>query len=466
MQNVVREDLDAVNAILTVHVTKDEYKPVFDKKLKTLRQKAQIKGFRKGQTPMSLVTKMYGQGLLVEVVQEEINQRLSDYLEKAGNTFLGQPLFNEAQEPLAFDLNDMKDYAVRFDLGITPSFELKGWDKSNVITIPEISDTEELINKQLELIRLQYGEKVELTENDTAQSNDIIYVHIQELKDGEVLENGHQTDTTFLLSDRIEDHFLQLVLGKPIGESFDFDPYTVEKNSKEDHVRKYILNLEDPKATTGRQFRGQITKIGRSLPAEMNADLFEKILNRPGATEEEVRLEIKDQVLKNTEKEIQEYVLTSNKANLMEVNDFPLPTEFLKKWFASRLEEDQQKPTKENSEQAFLVDVKWTLIREKLLDKMDLTVTDEEIKDDYGQKIRQYLGGQADEQMIASLKETIMNNKEMAQQIAQEISNRKTYEACLESLDIRTESVHSDAYSDWMNNAYDKLLAQFNSMML
>jgi trigger factor len=466
MQNVVREDLDAVNVLLTVHVTKDDYKPVFDKKLKNLRQKAQIKGFRKGQTPMSLVTKMYGQGLLVEVVQEEINQRLSEYLESAGNAFLGQPLFNEAQEPLEFDLSDMKDYAVKFDLGITPSFELQGWDKSNQITIPEISDTEELINKQIELLRLQHGERVELTENDVTQSNDIIHVFLEELNDGQILENGHQTDTTFLLSDQIEAHFLDQVLGKPIGERFDFDPYAVEKNSKDDNVRKYILKLEDPQATTSRQFRGQITKIGRSLPAEVNAELFEKVLNKPGATEEELRNEIRDQVLKNAEKEIQEYVLTCNKANLLVVNDFPLPTDFLKRWFASRLEEDQQKPTKENSEQAFLVDVKWTLIREKLLDKVDLTVTDEEIKEDYGQKIRQYLGGNADQQMIDSLKDTILNNKEMAQQIAQEISNRKTYQACLEYLDIRTEPVHSEAYSEWMNNAYDKLLARFNGMML
>ena len=51
MPNVVREDIDNLNAVLKVQIGRNDYEPKFNNELKKLRNEATIKGFRKGKTP-------------------------------------------------------------------------------------------------------------------------------------------------------------------------------------------------------------------------------------------------------------------------------------------------------------------------------------------------------------------------------------------------------------------------------
>ena len=51
--------LDALNAELTIKVSKADYAEKVDSVLKGYRKKANIPGFRKGQVPMGLIKKQY-----------------------------------------------------------------------------------------------------------------------------------------------------------------------------------------------------------------------------------------------------------------------------------------------------------------------------------------------------------------------------------------------------------------------
>ena len=66
--NVSLQNIDKVSAELTVKLEKADYQEKVDKELKSLRQKAQIPGFRKGMVPTSLIKKMYGKSVIAEVV--------------------------------------------------------------------------------------------------------------------------------------------------------------------------------------------------------------------------------------------------------------------------------------------------------------------------------------------------------------------------------------------------------------
>ena len=63
---------DATSAILTVKIQEADYASLVEKQLKTIRQKANIPGFRPGMVPMGLVKKQYG----TAVKAEEINKLL------------------------------------------------------------------------------------------------------------------------------------------------------------------------------------------------------------------------------------------------------------------------------------------------------------------------------------------------------------------------------------------------------
>ena len=70
--NVSLQNIDTVSSELTVKLEKADYQEKVDKELKSLRQKAQIPGFRKGMVPTSLIKKMYGKSVIAEVVNKRL----------------------------------------------------------------------------------------------------------------------------------------------------------------------------------------------------------------------------------------------------------------------------------------------------------------------------------------------------------------------------------------------------------
>ena len=61
--NVSLKNNDAVSGIVKLEIVKADYADQVDKSLRSLRQKANVPGFRKGMVPMGMVKKMYGNPL-------------------------------------------------------------------------------------------------------------------------------------------------------------------------------------------------------------------------------------------------------------------------------------------------------------------------------------------------------------------------------------------------------------------
>ena len=81
--NITKKDIDKLNAVLTVEVSKEDYSDNVEKVLKNYRKTANIPGFRKGHIPMGMVKKQYGKAVLVE----EVNKVLQDALKEKLSIF-------------------------------------------------------------------------------------------------------------------------------------------------------------------------------------------------------------------------------------------------------------------------------------------------------------------------------------------------------------------------------------------
>ena len=89
--NSTKNNVDALNAIVTVEVSKSDYAPKVEKVLADYRKNAAIKGFRKGTVPMSLIHKQYGKAVLLEEVNKVLQENLNKYLVAEKLDILGNP---------------------------------------------------------------------------------------------------------------------------------------------------------------------------------------------------------------------------------------------------------------------------------------------------------------------------------------------------------------------------------------
>ena len=92
--NITRENIDELNAILTISIEKNDYETTVNDVLKNYRKKANMPGFRPGMVPAGLVKKMHGKAALVEEVNKILSKSLTEYIHAENLNVLGEPMPN------------------------------------------------------------------------------------------------------------------------------------------------------------------------------------------------------------------------------------------------------------------------------------------------------------------------------------------------------------------------------------
>ena len=89
---IIKNQIDDLNLELTLSIVKEDYSDKKKKRISEYRRKAEIKGFRKGMVPVSLVEKMYGPSALVDSVNDVISEALNNYIRENSLRVVGEPL--------------------------------------------------------------------------------------------------------------------------------------------------------------------------------------------------------------------------------------------------------------------------------------------------------------------------------------------------------------------------------------
>jgi len=80
--NISKENIDALNAVITLTVDKVDYEKKVDDVLKDYRKKVNMPGFRPGKVPAGVVKKMYGKAVLAEEVNKLVSKTFINLLLK------------------------------------------------------------------------------------------------------------------------------------------------------------------------------------------------------------------------------------------------------------------------------------------------------------------------------------------------------------------------------------------------
>jgi FKBP-type peptidyl-prolyl cis-trans isomerase (trigger factor) len=107
--------------------------------------------------PAGLVKKMYGKGILADVLNKLVGEHLQKHIEDNKIQILGDPLPSE--ESPRIDLDNEDTFTFLFDIAVAPEFDAKLNGKNK---LPEytIEPTKEMIDKQVEAYTNRFGEYI------------------------------------------------------------------------------------------------------------------------------------------------------------------------------------------------------------------------------------------------------------------------------------------------------------------
>ena len=373
--NVTLNKTDAVNAVITVEVEKADYAKEVENSLKDLRKNAVIAGFRKGMVPVSFLRQKYGKSLLAEELNKLVSKTLSDYIPKNIPNILGEPLPPEKQDPIDFD--NREDFVFTFDIGLSPAIDVR-LTKDDTIPYYLIQVSDEMIDKQIENLKAQYGSHEKM---DDVEDNDLVKGRLIELdENGEPKPGGISIENAVLIPKFMkEEEEKTKFLNAKLHSTIIFNPYKAYEGNESELASFLHIKKEEAKNYTG-DFSFEILEITRYKTADLNRELFD-IVFEPGTvnSEESFRKKLKEgMALQLVPESDYRFILDARKLLEEKASNLQFPDTFLKRWLLA----SNSKRTPESVEEEYpkiRKNLTFQLIRKHLMEENGITVEENEL---------------------------------------------------------------------------------------
>jgi len=445
--NITKENVDELNAILKITLDEGDYTERVEQVLKDYRKTATMPGFRPGKVPAGLIKKLYGTPVLVEEINKLVSESITKYLIDEKLNVLGEPLPNKDMNA-EFDWDTQKEFEFIFDLGLAPELEFALTQKDKV-PFYKIDVDKEMISSTKDNYAQRLGtlEAVEKIEGNELLKGNLVQVDESEA----VIETGITTeDSTMSLEVMKDETISKSFIGKVVGDSLVLD---MKKAYPNDTELASILKI-DKELVPGISpvFKFSIKEISRFNKAEINQEMFDKLYGKDKVkSEEEFTEKIVEELTHNLAHDSEYRFKVDAKEMLMKKAKFDLPVEFLKRWL---LEANKDKINEEKLEEefpAFEENLKWQLIRDKLIKDNELDVKDEEVQGfarDYAlMQFRQYGMSDVPEENLNQYADDILKNEEEKKKIYEKLFEDKVFDHVREVVKLEEKQVSSEKFN-------------------
>jgi len=437
-----KNQIDELNAELTLTIEKDDYLGEYNKQIKSYQAKAQMKGFRKGKTPVSVIKKMYGASVMQESVSKVLTDKINDLITGDEFNIIGEPYLIDRENLPELDHKNPADYTYKFELGLEPEFEVSGITESDTYPRLEVLVGPEMIEEELLSLQKRLGTQDEV--EDTVKEGDVIYFTGKELYNDKVLLNGRSSDFT-MSYEKVNAQYKDQLTKMAKGDTIDVDIYQFEEGMPSDSVEKYLLGIKDDESIEGMgsEFRCEITKVVRATPAELNQDAFDKSFGKDEVkSKEEAEAKIKEFLEDYFKAESDKLVNREIMHSLMDKHNVALPESFLKKWMN---QDPEKEPMTDEQFDSFKKELKWRIIKKKLVKRFEVEVKEEEIFQYFVNAIKSY-SPYIDEASLKNSAFSLMQNREQVNTAVETISSGKLFDAIREVVKTESEFIDKDGF--------------------
>jgi len=452
MPKVVREDLDQFNSVLSVLINKSDYESEFNKSLNKYKNQAQMKGFRKGKTPMGMVKKLVGKSLLAETVTQLLQKELDKYLQEEKPDIIGYPLHAENQSEVDFNPDQLTDFTFKFDIGVIPPFEIAGIGEKDTYNFFEVEVSSEMVEKEFKEV-LKSIAKREESPGPVAE-NDMIYLKAVNSED-----NSISNEFSVVLNDTVTKDFKKKVLGKNVDFNFDFNIFKIEVTATRKIVTQYFIGLKDQDDFEGNEnFNLTISKITKTILPEVNQETLDQLFGKDVVdSEESAKEKIKGFIEDHRKNEATVLFFNEIYEELLKKNNFPLPDEFVKRFLPISDEKITAEDVAENYDK-YAKSIRWTLVKEKLIKQFDLKVQENEIVSSIRSKIRNMLGGSpymgAD--FLDDLTRRLLQDKAQVQEAFDQIMTDKLAVSLRDHVKLKKKKISDKEFQELIQKESEK----------
>ncbi|UCD60451.1 MAG: trigger factor [Flavobacteriaceae bacterium] len=433
--NIQKEQIDELNAIVKVAITKDDYSDKVDKILKDYKKQANIPGFRKGQVPMGLIKKQYGKAVLVDEVNKLLQDNLNKYLTEEKLDVLGNPLPKQ-QDNFNWEA---EDFSFEFELGLAPNFEVSLKTKKPV-TLYKIVADKKMIDEQVERIRKQYGKLINKSE---VGKNDELTGTFSNEEEG--IDNKSNLEMSKLKSKKA----INSLIGKKAGD-------TVILKTKglfeEDYLLSGALGIQrDQAEKINIEVSFTIEEINERESADLDQDLFDKLFGKDVIkSEKDLRDRIKEDSEKQFEQQADQKLLNDITERLIETIKFDLPTEFLKKWIQTTgeksLTEEEANDEYEKSEKG----LRYQLIEGKIIQDNGIEIQFDELKEFakgfIKSQMAQYGQLNPQEEELDTIATRVLSNQDEVKRLSEQLMSQKLLTLYKEKANLKKKEVTYDNF--------------------
>jgi trigger factor len=411
MAKVVKTDIDSLTAQLSVMLDTADYAPKVQAEIKKYSSQASIKGFRPGKTPPNMIKKMYGPSFLSDIVNKKIEDTLNDYLKEANFNMLGKPILAPTQPKSGLSMSNMPDLVYNFEIGLAPTFEVFGL-KDMPFNRYAVQIESQEVDKEIASLCQRMGEKTNVTTD--FQDKDML-----KLKATATI--GEHTSEFSILYEMLTHSARIAIAGKSVGDHFDCNLYDLEKDASAEHAEQYLMQLPKGAKLETANYVAEIVEATRQMPAELGEALYDRAFGVGAVkTKAEARNIISASLARKYQPNVEGMLLRDIQNALMAENQFPLPDAYLK----LLLKTSDKKNTDEIIEKDYINfanNMRWMLIRNQLCDDFEVKISEKDLREYYGMRIRGYLNGQVNEPLEKQLTDRVLADEKQKEELFEEV---------------------------------------------
>lgn len=210
------EKLSPTRVKLSIDVEFSELKPHIDGAYKTLSEKINIPGFRKGKVPAAMIDQRVGRGA---VLDEAINAALPTLYSQAAKEndvlVIGRPNVDITE------LKDNEKLSFTVEVDIRPEIALPDFAQIK-IEVDDVVVTDGDLDKQIESLQIRFGTLT--TVEKTVESGDFVSIDLLATDGGKEIDGGSANEISYEVgSASMIEGLDEALIGLKVGESKSFE---------------------------------------------------------------------------------------------------------------------------------------------------------------------------------------------------------------------------------------------------